>query len=74
MGALKVLAVLLIAGGVLGLVYHHVSYTRDQHAAKIGSLELSIQKRESVDVPEWVGVGAVVAGVVLLLFGGGARR
>jgi len=74
MSGLRVLAVVLIAGGVLGLVYHHFSYTHDTHEARIGSLELSVAKREMVDVPEWLAIGAVAAGVVLLLFGGGARR
>jgi uncharacterized membrane protein len=74
MGALKILAVVLIAGGVLGLVYHHFSYTQDTHEAKIGSLELSLAKKQTVDVPEWVAVGAIVAGAAMLLFGGGAKR
>jgi len=74
MGAMKVLAVLLIAGGVLGLVYHHFSYTQDAHQAKIGSLELSIERKQTVDVPEWAAIGAIAAGAALLLFGGSARR
>jgi len=73
MGGLKVLALLLIAGGVLGLVYHHFSYSHDTHEAKIGSLELSVAKKETVDVPEWVAIGALVAGVALLLVGGAKR-
>jgi uncharacterized membrane protein len=74
MNGLKVLAAVLIVGGVLGLVYHHFSYTKDTHEAKIGSVELSVAKKESVDVPEWAAIGAIVVGVGLLLFGGGVRR
>jgi len=74
MNFVKVLALLLIAGGVLGLVYHHFSYSEDAHQARIGSVELSIEKKRTVDVPEWAAVGAVVAGVALLLLGGSARR
>jgi hypothetical protein len=74
MNGLKVLAVVLIVGGVLGLVYHHFSYTQDTHEAKLGSLELSVAKKQSVDVPQWVALGAIVGGAALLLFGGGARR
>ena len=73
MAGLKVLALLLIVGGVLGLVYHHFSYSHDTHEAKIGSLELSVAKKETVDVPEWVAIGALVAGVALLLVGGAKR-
>jgi hypothetical protein len=74
MGGMKVLALLLIAGGILGLVYHHFSYTKNTHEAKIGSVELSVAKKETVDVPEWVAIGAIVGGVVLLVVGGGVKR
>jgi uncharacterized membrane protein len=74
MGGLRILAVVLILGGVLGLVYHHFSYTQNTHEAKIGSVDLSVSKKQTVDVPEWLAVGAVVAGAALLLFGGGAKR
>jgi len=74
MSGMKVLAAVLIAGGILGLVYHHFSYTKDTHEAKIGSVELSVAKKESVDVPEWAAVGAIVVGAGLLLFGGALKR
>ncbi len=74
MGGLKVLALLLIAGGVLGLVYHHFSYTKDSHDARIGPVELSVAKKETVDVPQWVAIGAIVAGAALLVVGSGAKR
>jgi uncharacterized membrane protein len=74
MSGLRILGLVLIVGGVLGLVYHHFSYTQNTHEAKIGSLELSVAKQHTVDVPEWAAVGAVVAGAALLLLGGGARR
>jgi hypothetical protein len=74
MGGMRILAVVLILGGVLGLVYHHFSYTQDTHEAKVGPLELSVAKKQTVDIPEWVAVGAVVAGAALLLLGGGAKR
>ena len=70
MNASRIAAIVLIAAGVLGLVYHSFSYTKESHQAKLGSLELSLQHKETVDVPEWLSVAAVVAGAALLLFGG----
>jgi hypothetical protein len=70
MNASRIVAIVLIAAGVLGLVYHGFSYTKESHEAKLGSLELSLQHKQSVDVPEWLSVGAIVAGVGLMLFGG----
>jgi drug/metabolite transporter (DMT)-like permease len=70
MNAARIVAIVLIAGGVLGLVYHGFSYTKESQAAKLGSLELTVQHKETFDVPNWLGVGAIVAGAALLLFGG----
>jgi drug/metabolite transporter (DMT)-like permease len=70
MNATRMAAIVLIVAGVLGLLYHGFSYTQASHEAKIGSLELSVQHKETVDVPNWLGVGAIVAGVALLVFGG----
>lgn len=68
MNAVKMVALLLIAGGVLGLVYGGFSYTRDTHEAKLGPIELSVKDKRTVDVPVWAGVGAIVMGVALLVF------
>ena len=67
MSALKIAAVVLIAAGILGLVYGKFSYTTETHEAKIGSLELSMKDKETVNVPVWAGVGAIVIGGALLL-------
>jgi len=50
MNGARILAIVLIAAGVLGLVYHSFSYTKASHEAKLGSLELSVQHKETVDV------------------------
>jgi TRAP-type C4-dicarboxylate transport system permease small subunit len=67
MSAVKIVGSVLIAAGILGLVYGGFSYTKETHEAKIGSLELSVKDKETVSVPVWAGVGAVVVGGILLL-------
>ena len=67
MNAIKIAAIVLIAAGILGLVYGGFSYTTETHEAKIGSLELSVKDKETVNVPVWAGVGAIVVGGLLLL-------
>ncbi|MFZ2313403.1 MAG: hypothetical protein WAV82_12370 [Methylobacter sp.] len=67
MSAVKIVASVLIIAGLLGLVYGSFSYTRETQEAKIGPLELTVKDTETVNVPVWVGVGAVVAGGALLL-------
>jgi LPXTG-motif cell wall-anchored protein len=67
MSALKIVAILLIAAGIIGLVYGGITYTRTTHDAKLGPFEVSIKDKETVNVPVWAGVGAIVAGGALLL-------
>jgi len=65
----QVVAIVLIAVGVLGLVYGGFSYTKETHEAKIGPLQLTVKDKETVNVPVWAGVGAIAIGVVLLVVG-----
>jgi uncharacterized membrane protein YidH (DUF202 family) len=67
MSAIKIAAIVLIVAGMLGLAYGQFSYTKETHEAKIGSLEVSLQDKETVNVPVWAGVGAIVVGAILLL-------
>jgi hypothetical protein len=69
MNPLKIAAIVLIVAGVLGLVYGGFSYTSETHDAKLGPIEISVKDRERVNVPVWAGVGAIVIGGGLLLFG-----
>lgn len=69
MNTIKIVAFVLIAAGVLVLLYGGFSYTKDTTAVKFGPIELSVKEKESVNVPIWVGVGAIVAGGLLLVFG-----
>ena len=66
MGALKIVAIVLIAGGIIGLVYGGFTYTKTTHEAKLGPIEMSIKDKETVNIPVWAGVAAIVAGGVLL--------
>jgi LPXTG-motif cell wall-anchored protein len=68
MNAVKLVAIVLIVAGILGLVYGNFSYTKETHAVKLGSLELSVKDKQTVNVPVWAGVVAMVAGGVLLLW------
>jgi multidrug transporter EmrE-like cation transporter len=66
MNAIKMLAIVLIIAGALGLAYGSFSYTKETHQSKIGPIELSIEDKEKVNVPVWVSMGALMAGVLLL--------
>jgi multidrug transporter EmrE-like cation transporter len=69
MAPLKIVAILLIVAGVAGLAYGGFSYTKETHKAEVGPLKFSVQERERVNVPQWAGIGAIAAGVILLVVG-----
>jgi hypothetical protein len=45
------------------------SYTKDTTAVKLGPIELSVKEKKTFNVPIWAGIGAIVAGGVLLVVG-----
>jgi len=69
MSAVKLVAMVLIVAGALALAYGGFSYTKATTAVKLGPLELSVKERETVNVPVWGGIGAIVIGGLLLVFG-----
>ncbi|MDE2299641.1 MAG: hypothetical protein KGL99_04355 [Burkholderiales bacterium] len=69
MNAVRIVAIALIVAGALGLLYGGFSYTKQTHQAKLGPIELSVNEQQTVNVPVWMGVGAIVVGGALLLFG-----
>jgi len=70
MNSTKIIAIVLIIAGVLGLAYGKFSYTKETHEAKVGPIEMQVKDKETVNVPVWAGVGAIVIGAGLLLSAG----
>jgi TRAP-type C4-dicarboxylate transport system permease small subunit len=70
MNGIKIAAIALIVAGGLALAYGGFSYTKETHTGKIGPIELSVKEKQTVNIPLWAGVGAIVIGGVLLVFGG----
>ena len=67
MSGVKIIGMLLIVAGALGLGYGSFSFTKDTHTAKIGSIQLSMKEKETVNVPVWAGIAAIVIGGVMVL-------
>jgi hypothetical protein len=61
-------AIALIVAGILALVYGRFTYTKDAETAKLGPLELTVTEKETINIPDWAGVGAIAAGAALLVF------
>lgn len=67
MGAIRVVAIVAIVLGALGLVYGGFSYTKEDTAAKLGPIELKVERKQDVNVPMWAGIAAIVAGGLVLV-------
>lgn len=66
MNAVRIAAIVLIATGVVGLVYGGFTYTKETHRGKLGPIEFSVKDKQTVNVPVWAGVGAILLGGVLM--------
>lgn len=69
MNAIKIVAIILIVIGIIGLAYGSFSYTKETHKTIVGPIELSVKDKETVNIPVWAGIGAIVLGGALLLYG-----
>jgi hypothetical protein len=69
MNPMKIVGLLLVIGGALALMYGGFTYTKETHETKIGPITLSVKDKETVNVPIWAGIGAIVIGGLLLVSG-----
>ena len=68
MNATKLVGIVLIVAGCLGLVYGGFSYTRETTGVQLGPIALKVEEKQTVNVPLIVSAGAVIVGVLLLAF------
>ncbi len=68
MDSLKIVAIILIVLGIIGLAYGSFTYISETRTADLGLFQVSVQDKETVNIPIWAGVGVIIAGGALLLF------
>ena len=69
MNAAKITGIILIVIGLAGLFTGGFSFTKNTTAAKIGPLELKVQEKESINIPQWLSLGALAIGGLVLVIG-----
>lgn len=69
MNPTKLIGIILIAAGGLGLAYGGFSYPEETTALKLGTLELKVQEAKTVNIPLILSAGAIVLGAFLLVLG-----
>ena len=69
MNALRLTGAILIVLGLAGFFTGGFSFTKETTQAKLGPLELTVKDKESVNVPQWLSLGAIALGAVVLVLG-----
>lgn len=69
MTPVRIVGVVLIVAGALALAYGGFSYTKETHQGKLGPFEFSLKEKQTIDIPQWAGLGAIAVGVVLVVAG-----
>ena len=70
----KVIGLVLVALGLVALVYRGFTYTGERHNVNMGPVKIQVDERERVNVPQWVGVAAVAGGALILAFGSSRKK
>jgi drug/metabolite transporter (DMT)-like permease len=69
MNAMRITGIVLIVLGLAGFFTGGFSFTKDTSKAKLGPLELVVKEQETVNFPQWLSIGAVLLGAVVLVMG-----
>lgn len=67
--AMRVIGVLMLVLGLAGFLTGGFSFTKETTQAKLGPMELTVKEKESVNVPQWLSLGAMALGAVVLVLG-----
>lgn len=65
----KLLAIILIAVGVVAFAYQGITYTTREKVIDLGPIQVTADKTRTLPLPPIVGAIALVGGIVLLVMG-----
>jgi len=66
---MKIIGIVLVALGVLALVYGGINYNKNRTVLQVGSMSVTATEQKSIPIPAVAGVVAVIGGVALLVVG-----
>jgi hypothetical protein len=69
MKATTITGIVLIVLGLAGFLTGGFSFTKDTTTAKLGPLELTVKEKETVNFPQWLSLGAIALGAIVLVVG-----
>jgi hypothetical protein len=69
MNAARIVGIILIVGGLAAFFAGGFSFNKNTTAAKIGTMELTVTEKKSVNIPQWLSLGAIALGAIVLVMG-----
>jgi hypothetical protein len=67
MTATRIIGIVLLVLGMAGFFTGGFSFTKNTTQAQLGPIKLQVQEKENVNIPQWLSLGAIVLGGVLLV-------
>ena len=67
MGATKMVGIVLLVAGLLGLFYGHFEYTKETHEGQFGPFRFSVAEKETAVIPSWASLAVIVVGICFIL-------
>jgi hypothetical protein len=69
MNIITIVGIILIALGVVGLIYGGITYTYRKDAVDMGPMHVQIDQKRDIPLSPIAGAAAVAVGVILMLVG-----
>ena len=67
---MKIVAIVLIALGVVALVFGGITYTKKEKVVDLGPIEATAKEKKTIPLPPILGAIALVGGIVMLVSSG----
>jgi hypothetical protein len=64
-----IIAIILIAIGIVAFAYQGITYTTREKVIDLGPIQMTAEKTKTIPLPPIVGAIALVGGIVLLVVG-----
>jgi hypothetical protein len=64
-----IIAIILIALGIVAFAYQGITYTTREKVIDLGPIQMTAEKTKTIPLPPIVGAIALVGGIVLLVVG-----
>lgn len=69
MKTMTIVGIILIALGVIGLIYGGITYTSSKDVVDLGPIEIQVDEKKEIPMPPILGAAAVAIGAAMIVMG-----